>query len=372
MTFDAKLSVTMGLDHVAGRLDPVIAAKFEPDLGGHPWTVVLNEIDQLAGKPPKFYSTSDLQAQLKMLTRRLGNFGFPFDDTKQTIGALGRELTIVRNARAHGDPFTRLDAWRAHDFCVRLLEYFGDAEGLLRANELRQEALVWYVEEQGIAPVPVSGISASQLSPGSGSENVAPDAEFEPEVVAPDPEIYIREPSTGPNVVGNSRMAFEPWEPVLVGDVSVLDELPKLAAKLRVRAVAVEIVESEGPIHLDRLVQLIAASFGVQKLHTNRAKKLVYQAKAAGLAVDAAKFVWPEGVDPSAWTEFRPNSSDVDRPFLFVSPVEISNAMSFLKRRSPDISETDLDTATLRTFGRKRRTMQFTTHLARAKVLLGG
>lgn len=374
MTFDAKLSVTEGLDHLAGRLDPIIAAKFLPDLGGHPWTVVLSQIDQLAGRPPKFYSTSDLQAQLKMLTRRLGNFGYPFDDTKQTIGALGRELTIVRNARAHGDSFTRLDAWRAHDFCVRLLEYFGDAEGLLRANELRQEALVAYVDEQGIAPVPVSvsGISASEVAPEPESENATPDAELEPEVVAPDPEMYIREPSTGPNVVGNSRVAFEPWDPVLVGDVSVLDDLPKLAAKLRVRAVAVEIVESEGPIHLDRLAQLIAASFGVQKLHTNRAKKLVYQAKAAGLVVDTAKFVWPEGVDPKAWTEFRPNSSNVDRPFLFVSPVEISNAMRFLKRRSPDINEADLDAATLRTFGRKRRTTHFTAHLARAKSLLDG
>jgi hypothetical protein len=48
-----------------------------------------------------------------MLTRRLGNMGFPFDDNKQTGGALGRERASVRNARAHGDPFTRLDAWRA-------------------------------------------------------------------------------------------------------------------------------------------------------------------------------------------------------------------------------------------------------------------
>ncbi|HEX2290623.1 MAG TPA: Swt1 family HEPN domain-containing protein, partial [Pseudonocardiaceae bacterium] len=83
----------------------------------------------MAGKPPKHHSATDLQAQLKMLTRRLGSMGFPFDVNKQTAGTLGRELTIVRNARAHGDPLTRLDAWRAHDFCVRLLEYFGDAEG---------------------------------------------------------------------------------------------------------------------------------------------------------------------------------------------------------------------------------------------------
>jgi hypothetical protein len=76
---------------------------------------VLKQLDQIAGKPPKTYNTTALQAQLKMLTRRLGNLGFPFDDNKQTIGALGRELTIVRNTRAHGDPFTRRDASRAHD-----------------------------------------------------------------------------------------------------------------------------------------------------------------------------------------------------------------------------------------------------------------
>lgn len=43
--------------------------------------------------------------------------------------------------------------------------------------------------------------------------------------------------------------------------------------------------------HIDRLSQLVAASFGVQKLHAHRAK-IAYQAKVAGLTVDAAKFVW--------------------------------------------------------------------------------
>lgn len=368
MTFDAKLAVTEGLDHLAGRLDPIIAAKFPTDLGGHPWTVVLSQLDQIAGKPAKVYSTSDLQAQLKMLTRRLGNLGFPFDDNKQTIGALGRELTIVRNARAHGDPFTRLDAWRAHDYCVRLLEYFGDPDGLLRAHQLRQEALVAYVEEEGIAPVQFAATTAPE--PTTVPEVRESETEPETELVTPDPEVYTREPSAQPTVVGNRRMAFEPWEPVPVGDVSVLDDLPKVAAKQKVRAVAVEIVEAEGPIHVDRLAQLIAASFGVQKLHANRAAKITRQAKAAGLLIDKGKFVWPDGVDPKAWAEFRPNSSQIERPFLFVSPVEIANAMRFLKKRTAEISGTDLDSATLRTFGRKRRTKQFAAHLAKAKALV--
>lgn len=372
MSFDPKLSVTEGLDHLAGRLDPIIAARFPSDLGGHSWTVVLDQLDEIAGRPPKIYSTSDLQAQLKMLTRRLGNLGFPFDDNKQTIGALGRELTIARNARAHGDPFSRLDAWRTHDYCVRLLEYFRDAGGSLRASELRHGALLAYVEEEGIAPVPVAATIISGSAPAPYEEVVEsePEPEEDSEIVTPDPEVYTRDSSTQASVVGDRRMAFQAWEPVLVGDVCVLDELPKLAAKQKVRAVAVEIAEAEGPIHVDRLAQLIAASFGVRKLHASRAKKLVHQAKAAGLTIDAAKFVWPDGVDPATWPEFRPNSSDAERPFLFISPVEIANAMIFLKRRFPQISAEDLDAATLRTFGRKRRTKQFTVHLGKARGLV--
>jgi hypothetical protein len=60
----------------------------------------------------------------------------------------------------------------------------------------------------------------------------------------------------------------------------------------------------------------------------------------------------------------------VDRPFLHVSPAEIANAMRFLKHRNPDISDGDLDSATLQTFGRKRRTKQVAAHLAKARKLL--
>src|SRR5437660_9907203 len=90
MTFDPKLSVSAGLDHLAERLAAIIAGKFAADLAGHPWTVVLNHLDQVAGKPPKDYSTSELQTQLKLFTRPLGNFGFPSEDTRRTVGTLRR------------------------------------------------------------------------------------------------------------------------------------------------------------------------------------------------------------------------------------------------------------------------------------------
>lgn len=370
MTFDAKLSVTEGLDHLSSRLDPIIESRLSVHLGGLPWTAVLTQLDQIAGRPPIEYTKTDLQPQLKMLTIRLGQLGYPFDDHRRTASTLGSELRIVRNAWAHGDPFSSLDAWRAHDYCVRLLEYFGDGEGLVKANNLRHQAVVIYVEEQGIAPTPVTAArddSGQHSGPGSHEDlSAEPDAEM----VIPDSEVYQTESAGHNSVVGESRLSFEPWEPVLVGDISVLDGLPKVWAKQKVRAVAAEIVEAEGPIHVDRLAQLVAASFGVGRLHTNRADKIVRQVKAAGLRIDKAKFVWPDELNPDTWTEFRPNSSQVDRPFLHVSPVEIANAMRFLKEHRTGLSTAELDSATLQTFGRRRRTRQFTAHLTKAKALL--
>lgn len=326
----------------------------------------------MAGKPPKFppYKTADLQTQLKVLTRRLGNLGFPFDDQKQTLGALRRERTIVGNAWAHGDPFTALDAWRSHDYCVRLLEYFNDGEGLVKASGLRQEAFMAYVDEQGIAPAPATTAAATvDYEPVTVAVDDS-EADSEPDLVAPDPEVFAREPEGGPSVVGNERLPFQSWTPVIVGDVSVLDDLPKVAGKQKVRAVAAEVDEEEGPIHIDRLAQMVAASFGVQKLHSERAAKIAYQVKASGLLIDKAKFVWPEGVTPDCWQEFRPSSSQVDRPFLQISPIEIANVMRFLLRRRPGLEDAELETATLQTFGCKKRTKQFVAHLTKAKELL--
>lgn len=370
MMFDAKLSVTEGLDHLATRLDPIIAEKLAAQLEGLVWTAILQQLDQLAGRPPATYVTTDLQAQLKMLTFRLGNLGYPFDDKRRSASTLGSELRIVRNSWAHGDPFTSLDAWRAHDYCVRLLEYFGDAEGLVKANPLRQSALLAYVDEQGIAPAPVAAAPSASGELEEAAEEVAEAGDKEPETVTPDPEVYEREPTGNTALVGTGRLPFEAWEPVPVGDVSLLNDLPRLAAKQKVRAVAAEIVEAEGPIHIDRLAQLVAASFGLHKLHAARASKIAYQVKASGLRIDKVKFVWPDGVDPETWIEFRPNTSKVDRSFLFVSPVEIANAMRFLKERRPELSDNELDSATLQTFGRRRRTQQFAVHLARARALL--
>lgn len=361
MTYDARIAVSAGLDHLADRLGPIIAERLPVDLAGLPWTAVLDQLDQIAGRPPRVYSTTDLQAQLKMLTRRLGGLGFPFDDSRQTVSTLGRELTIVRNARAHGDDFSTLDAWRALDYCVRLLEHFGD-DGVERARELRHATFQVYVAEQGLGAVDPTPLPPAQ--PDTAPIDASPT-----DIVTPPTAAFDRDTAPDVTVVGGDRMPFEPWVVVPAGEVDVLDDLPKVAAKNKVRAVAVEIVETEWPIHLDRLTALVAASFGLRRVHPSRARKIGYQARQAGVHVDAHKFVWPDASTAASWTEFRPNASDVPRPFEHVSPVEIANALAFHRQHQPNADDDAVERTTLQTFGRTRRTKAVDAHLALATTV---
>lgn len=375
MTFKPSLSVKEALDHLSKRLDPIIADRLGKDLGDRPWTVVLEILDEKRGFARGYiYGTHDLQAQLRMITERLGDFGFPFDDRHRTVSTLGGELRIVRNQMAHMHDFSVEEAFRANDFGVRLLEHFADSNGLEEARRIRHEALVALAEVEGvteqIAATVASDFAFSKHSQtdadGEPAELTTAQTEREAEVIAPDPMVLVREPSA----IGDKRLGFEPWTVVPVGGVDVLDDLPKKAAKEKVRAVAVEIVTFEGPIHLDRLVQMTAQSFGLKRVRASREKKVAYQVQQAGLFVDADKFVWPRELDPAAWTEFRPNDSTCDRAFSHISPVEIANAACFIREREPTGNLAELSVAVLRTFGRQRRTKQIGTHLAKAMSAL--
>lgn len=364
MTFKPNMSVKESLDHLAQRLDPIIAARFADQLGGHPWTVVLEILDQKKGFKSRYkHWTYDLQAQLRMLTERLGDFGYPFDDQQRTVSTIGNELRIVRKQMAHMHGFTVEEAFRATDFAVRLLEHFDDIEGLDEAKRIRHEALAALAAQEGVTEQVAAEFAVPPAPTSLIAEPPATRTDEEPEQVKPDPEVLVREPS----VIGDTRLEFESWAVVPVGEVDVLDDLPRKTAKEKVRAVAVEIATYEGPIHLDRLTDKTAQSFGLQRVRSNRAKKISYQIQQTGLFVDGDKFVWPPEIDPASWAEFRPNDSSADRPFIHISPVEIANAARFIKARRPDLTDDALDVATLQTFGRRRRTKQIGSHLAKAK-----
>lgn len=383
---DAKLSVTVGLDHLAERLDPIITERFPEPLGDRSWTVLLSRLDENKGYAPKMWSRTDLSAQLMMFTQRLGPFGYPFDDRSHTVSTLAKQIKLIRNLRAHGGHFEWVDAFRAHDCAARLLEHFGDEEGAAYQVELRDGALAALAREKGIGSVADAGrgVLGTQAVPSlEESDDKAADETVdeagmvdEDELVEPEPRMRVRESGRSFDSpvlarLENERMDFEEWVAGAPEDPAIIDELPLKGAKMRLRALAVDIVEVEGPVSLARLTRLLARTCGKKRLGARKARQIAHQVGACEeLYVDEEKFVWPADVEPQEWREFRPNSSAVQRDFMDVSPVEVANAMRFVRVHFPEADEAELERLTLSTFGRKRRTADIKKHLDRARAHL--
>lgn len=313
--------------HLSRCLNPIIQEGLREYIGELPWTNLLFELDRSRDKKYQEYKSSDLHAQLNMLTERLGDLGYPFDNSAREVSTLGSELRIVRNRWAHHDEFSALDAWRCHDFCVRLLEYFNDVEGVAAAEKYRDAAFAAVNDENG---------TAARLSELSDYESgQAEKTDEEDEYIAPSADVSRRKETRETPTIGSGRSAYEPWQIVVFGDIAVLDDLPKKSAKEQVRAVATEIAEFEGPIHINRLISLTAASFCLYRVHSKRKKQLERQIGQCGLFIDRHKFVWPSDIDPETWVEFRPNDSKAGRDFEEISPIEIRNAKIFLETDDP-------------------------------------
>lgn len=333
------------LSALSRRLDPLISERLEDKTHGD-WTTVLAEIDRAKGRSRPSYSRTDLQSQLRMLTERLGNLSYPFDDNLRQVSTVANELRIMRNRWAHNDELSDLDAVRTADYSVRLLTLLRDATGAAEAKTQR-----------------IGLISAYATSTGLAAPAPTPDPT---PAAAPRPTDAVAASSSG----DAERFEYEPWEVVPAGGPETIDALPKKDAKMQVRGVAAEIAEFEGPVSLDRLVTLTVRSFGMSRCGAKKKQQIARQLRQLDLIVDADDFVWPTDIDPATWREFRPNDSAADRNFTDISPVEIANAWRIIAARRPDAADEEIRRGVLNVFGISRAGAKITAHLARAEALL--
>ena len=118
--------VGRGLDLLARGLGPFVARILTPTCPGRDWTVLLAAKDAVNGSPVREYEASDPQNQLRVLTERLGDLGYPFGQAlSRGEQNLAGELREVRNTWAHRKPFSQDDAYRALDTMERLLRAVG-------------------------------------------------------------------------------------------------------------------------------------------------------------------------------------------------------------------------------------------------------
>ncbi|SDE70214.1 Part of AAA domain-containing protein [Blastococcus fimeti] len=146
---------------------------------------------------------------------------------------------------------------------------------------------------------------------------------------------------------------FVPWQPGVVGDRAVLDQLSRPSAAEAVRTVLMSGISAEGPIHVDRLARLTAAAFGLGRVAQGRKDAI------AVLIPDSLRkgeFVWPRPGEAAEWAGFRRQPGGSDRPLEHVAPEEIGNAMVALCRAAAGMTQDELFAQALDVFGYRRRT----------------
>lgn len=343
----SKHYVQQAVDLLSKGLDPFLESRMKPVLGSLEWTSILQELDKMRGRDDWVYSRKDPSLQLRMLTERLGSLGYPFDqgDKNRTLSSYGSVLRIVRNRLSHGGEFEVFDALHAVDTVRTVLAHIGDDERAVQAADLR------------------TSLIAELLTADEGT--TPPTKEPEPDIPG-EPVQKHEEPAGSPDEPEAlyGAVEWEPWTTVVVGEQEDLDSMRTNRVKENVRSLVEDIAEAEGPVHQDRVARLVGMGFGFSRLASARVKRILAQIPKASVVVDADGFVWAEGIDRDQWLIHR-TSSEAQRPFEQISPVEIANAAMSVLKDDPSLGEPELRRRVLAQFGRKKGSKAATAQLQR-------
>jgi hypothetical protein len=243
--------------------------------------------------------------------------------------------------------------WRATER-VWLPDWLADPDAVLdRLHAVaRDEPAPPPPPPQSSPQAPAPGPAADGPGPGPAADALTP----EPGPGAPDHESS----GAGPGAEAPDRESggaeFVPWVVRAAGTVDVLDALPQPRAAARVAGVLAAIVAAEGPVHADRLARLAGNALGLERVSESRRTAILGCLPPTVRVDDLEPVVWPDGVDPAAWTGVRRTPGGVDRPLVHVPLREIVNAMVAQTTASAGMSRTELHRATLAVFGGRRLT----------------
>lgn len=326
---------------------------------------MLQELDGLKGRPPGIYGREDPSAQLRMLTERLGGLGFPFDEgvvPPRYVSTLASDLRIARNNIAHGNSIDIHDAICAHDSSAKLLAVLGDSDGSARAAELRAEA----IQAAGAALSTADDVGPTEAvageQEGEAVDGVAASADSAEFSTAP----------AGDGAIRAERLVWQPWRVTVIGGKDELENYKRRVVKEKLHSLVEEIVEFEGPLSLERLIDLVRRSYAVGKLHAKRRAAVERQIRISDrVRVDRDGFVWPRELDQSEWHIFRPSERGAGKRLLYeISPIEVANALRAISAEQPALSDAELDRAVIEAFGGGRKVAAVAARLADVRRLL--
>jgi hypothetical protein len=178
----------------------------------------------------------------------------------------------------------------------------------------------------------------------------------EDEDVAPvEEDAAAAQPSTMAGLDGaHARAAvtrFVPAADSVIASQSVLNNM-RMAAPA-IERIALEALDTEGPMSIARLCSLVSRRFGYSRIGDGKRTELTAAIVAVIPVVDG--FAWPRSWDPATWRGVR-TSTTTDRAVTEVSPQEVLNAMELVVRESFSLSREDLHRETASVLGYARIT----------------
>lgn len=337
-------------------LDGHIAKVMAPIIGELEWPVVLKEIDSGKGKIGYLYARHDVAMQLRMITERLGAIGYPFDegDRNRTMSSYGGILRIFRKRWAHNDEFSHFEASHLLDTVRIVMMHMGDSERAEEVAALHAQLVGELVNETADA-----GVGSAQGLEQGLDEDVWP-AHLEQVTTCHGMGGWIKD-AEAPGRVSSihefrsttHETDWEPWEVSVMGVQDDLDRLRTKAAQQNARAIIEVIVDTEAPIHAERLAKLVGNAFGLKRVQKDRVKSIMHQMSRSDVVKDKDGFVWPKNVDPQRWLLYRICGEGV-RSFDEVSPVEMANAIVAVLKEKGSMELELLRYSVMNAFGRRK------------------
>ena len=149
------------------------------------------------------------------------------------------------------------------------------------------------------------------------------------------------------------------------GEQADLDNLNSRAIQTSIRELAADITSFEGPVHPSRLASFVGAAFGYSRVTTKRAKDIL-SVGFIGHATDDEGFIYPKGVDPTTYKEFKVgNTRHPDQ----IALTELANLMNHICKVGQGCRKEQLLKVTAQTLGITRLTTQLQTRLTLAIAL---
>ena len=215
-------------------------------------------------------------------------------------------------------------------------------EELVRAPRVEAMTLESAVE---LAPTPPSHISSQSLP--DLDDNRFDETHESGAHMGGSPAPFVRDVGSVGLCSLPGEEAFVPWQVESKGTLEVLDHLQNARHARRVQNALVDVVNAEGPVHVERLAKLVASAFGLSRVSASRAAAIIDQLPRE---LRSGDFAWPAGRHCDSWSGFR-RDADATRSLEHISLRELANAMVALCASTGGMERDELLRETLAVFG---------------------